>query len=251
MTTRDPKQDLLPHVTFPIPDLKAIPKPGTLCREERLKTIIANLDQHHQATRSNIIEAGKQNLAQALESQHAKNTTNSEDADSDMDIDPPPPHTPPPDPAGMALMFANLNTPYHESMGDPVSTGRIPPDPSIKQSTPPLEIQHAKETLDNLALYDGIALPARQFYSDALDRLNGPTPSVDPRRMSSGSGSAFAKPSPWESTSRPGSSSRAVSGTFGASADPRLAGRSGSGSWTKQSPMQSPVERTTDPRLRR
>lgn len=187
--TKEAKRDLIPHITFPIPSLKDIPRPAD--KEQRIKTIIANLDKHHQTARLSIIEAAKLRLEeehQALEQNRKE--VNDED---NMDLSP----ISPPD--GTELFLSNLHAPYHESMGDPCyynnknnsapSSGGAYMTPAEKerekeeqeekmskgvpQKTPPVEIRLARETLAQIALYDAHALPARKFYTDALSRSIG------------------------------------------------------------------------------
>lgn len=229
-TSNEAKQDLIQHITFPIPSLRDVPKPGTLGKEQRLETIIANLDKQHQTTRLKIIEAAKK----ILQEHHAS------DQEDKMDTCPPVTGS-----DGMEVFLSNLNTPYLDSMGDPCSspsTAHLMEGMSvgIPQKTPPIEMQLAKETLDQIALYDTHALPARKFYADALSRSRGESSgssggATDPRRSSTG-GAASASDPRRSSTGGPTSAppSRAGSGTFAIPSgrtdprfanDPRLRGR--------------------------
>ena len=235
-TSNEAKQDLIQHITFPIPSLKDVPKPGSLGKEQRLETIIANLDKQHQTTRLKIIEAAKRKLQE----HHA---SKQEDDPDKMDI------SPPAGSDGMEVFLSNLNTPYLDSMGDPCSTPSTAHlmegmSVGVPQKLPPIEIQLAKETLDQIALYDIHALPARKFYADALSRSRGESSGngggaatvTDPRRSSTGGGGAASDPRRLSSVGGPTSAppSRAGSGTFATTSgrtdprfanDPRLRGR--------------------------
>lgn len=185
--TKEAKRDLIPHITFPIPSLKDIPRPAD--KEQRIKTIIANLDKHHQTARLSIIEAAKLRL----EEEHQALEQNKQVDDEDnMDLSP---IMSPPD--GIELFLSNLHAPYHESMGDPCYYNNKNPAPSgvsphrtsaekereqeqeekmsqgVPQKIPPVEIRLARETLAQIARYDAHALPARKFYTDALSRSMG------------------------------------------------------------------------------
>ncbi|KAL9534363.1 hypothetical protein SMMN14_02370 [Sphaerulina musiva] len=186
--TKEAKRDLIPHITFPIPSLKDIPRPAD--KEQRIKTIIANLDKHHQTARLSIIEAAKLRL----EEEHQALEQNQQVDDEDnMDLSP---IMSPPD--GIELFLSNLHAPYHESMGDPcyynnknnsapsgVSPHMTPAEKErepeqeekmsqgVPQNIPPVEIRLARETLAQIARYDAHALPARKFYTDALSRSMG------------------------------------------------------------------------------
>lgn len=46
-----------------------------------------------------------------------------------------------------------------------------PAPPELRQVTPPPEIRLAKETLDQIDLYDKHAKPAKDYYEKALKRL--------------------------------------------------------------------------------
>lgn len=185
--TKEAKRDLIPHIAFPIPSLKDIPRPAD--KEQRIKTIIANLDKHHQTARLSIIEAAKLRL----EEEHQALEQNKQVDDEDnMDLSP----ISPPD--GIELFLSNLHAPYHESMGDPCYyNNKNNPAPSgvgphvtpaekereqeqeekmsqgVPQKIPPVEIRLARETLAQIARYDAHALPARKFYTDALSRSMG------------------------------------------------------------------------------
>lgn len=279
--TKEAKRDLIPHITFPIPSLKDIPRPAD--KEQRIKTIIANLDKHHQTARLSIIEAAKLRLEEEHQALEQNKEVNDED---NMDLSP---IMSPPD--GMELFLSNLHAPYHESMGDPcyynnknnsaasgVSPHRTPAEKErepeqeekmskgVPQNIPPVEIRLARETLAQIARYDAHALPARKFYTDALSRSMGGggvgggrrestmINNSSPRRVSStgggGGGGLVAAIDPsWRSgatttaTTTGYTTSRTGSATFTPGrVDPRLANRSGSG--TLNSPLaQSPSER--------
>lgn len=163
-------EDIRPFIALPIPNLKALTP--TTNKEDRLRTIISNLDQQQEAVRLSIIGGFKERLAKATKP----------DPDA-MDIDSS--HGRPGQPAndGMESLFTSLNCPYHDSMGDVSVKGDalLPqPPPAMRQATPPLEIQYAKEATESIKFYDRtVAKPARQHYVDALQRLQRRTSTGD------------------------------------------------------------------------
>lgn len=269
-TTKSSKEDLISHVVFPAPTLKDVPKHGTLSKEDRLKTIISNLEKHQQAVRLSTLNEAKKNIQASHAALHDNPEFSSDDEDH-MDIAPgsPAPEQTETDKSATSQLLDTLRTPYRESQGDPVSTGPIKPPANVRQKTQPPEIQAAKEALDTIATYNSHALPSKRFYVDALARLQGGGASEnesrkasasstnDPRKASMGRGVGDPRRA---STGAPAEGrplpNRTASGSvMNRSADPRLAGRSASCSHKQpgQSPayVQSPKERPTDPRLAR
>ncbi|KAF2207763.1 hypothetical protein CERZMDRAFT_102029 [Cercospora zeae-maydis SCOH1-5] len=271
-TTKPSKDDLIPHITFQIPSLKDVPKHGTLSKEERLKTIISNIDKHQQGVRHRIVHEAKQRHQASLAAAETNPDPTSEDEDR-MDISPdsPPPNQTPSSVKYISQLLESLQTPYHESQGDPVTTGPIKPPSNLRQKTPPPEIQAAKEALDKIELYDTHARPAKKFYTDALMRLQSggasasggsesrkastssasdprKAPMGDERRCSTGTTSGARPMMPNRTVSASGS-------VVNWSADPRLMGGSFSGSSQHPQPSWNPAyvlsaqERTMDPRL--
>ncbi|GIZ37079.1 hypothetical protein CKM354_000054200 [Cercospora kikuchii] len=269
-TTKSAKEDLISHIIFPAPSLKDVPKHGTLSKEDRLKTIISNLEKHQQAVRLSTLNEAKKKYQASHAAPHDNQGFSSDDEDH-MDISPgsPAPEQTETDKSATSQLLDTLRTPYRESQGDPVSTGPIRPPPNVRQKTQLPEIQAAEEALNTIATYDSRALASKRFYIDALRRVQGGGASgsesrkasassvtdsrkgsmgngvVDPRRASTGA-PAEGRPLP----------NRTASGSvMNRSADPRLAGRSASYSHKQpgQSPayVQSPKERPTDPRLTR
>ncbi|KAM3423847.1 hypothetical protein BST61_g1245 [Cercospora zeina] len=172
--TKPSKEGLIPHITFQIPSLKDVPKHGTLSKEERLKTIISNLDKHQQGVRLSILDGAKEKHQASIANASTNDDSTSEDGEL-MDIYPysPPQNHRSSNEKSISQLLESLETPYRESQGDPVSTGPINLSPDLRQKTPPSEIQAAKEALDKIAVYDTHARPAKKFYTDALARMQG------------------------------------------------------------------------------
>ncbi|CZT18797.1 uncharacterized protein RCC_04641 [Ramularia collo-cygni] len=167
------QSQLRKHIYLPVPNPRELPK-ETLSKPEMITAIVENLDKSHQAVRNNIITAAKDK--QARQSSQPSTGTISNPTDKA---------------AGIALLIANLKAPA--PLQDPCmpSTGAIAPPPtSIIQETPPLEIQLARETLEQLEQYDRYARQTRHYYRDALERME----SSDPRRTKSSGASIPSHP---------------------------------------------------------
>jgi hypothetical protein len=186
------REDLLPHLGLPVPDLKDLPKPST--KDDRLKTIVSNFDKQTRAVRLSIIETAKQKQDQALalaeddpDDRHARGIS---PADSAQPVD-----------WGKKPFVASLNAPWHESLGDPCipAEGAGPPSlpPGVRKMTPPPAVQLVKDAFDLIEMYDRQAKPVRKEYVDELGRCDG--------RRSSGAGSG-TKPGVVEA--RPGAPTR-------------------------------------------
>jgi hypothetical protein len=143
-------------------------------REERLKTIIANIDRQQANVRAAIIEDARsyqQSQLRLADPDHAP------DQDA-MDVDP----IPVDDEADRQaddLLYQNLNAPYVEGSGDPCMLPLAPDGsffaapPGLKQARVPQEIQLAMETLDYISLYEKSSCQApfgRDYYMQALRR---------------------------------------------------------------------------------
>ncbi|EME47333.1 hypothetical protein DOTSEDRAFT_31783 [Dothistroma septosporum NZE10] len=158
--------DVKQHIYLPIPDLKGSPRPGSETRDDRLRAIIANLDQQHQQVRDNIATASIRHYQTALQ-----NGNRDEDT---MDLGP---ITSPPRDTGVYSdatfhLIANLATPHDTKHGDPCLPpgGKITIPPGVRQVEPPAGMKAAMQTLDQIAVYDQLARTSREFYGRALER---------------------------------------------------------------------------------
>jgi hypothetical protein len=144
-------------------------------REERLKTIIANIDRQQANVRAAIIEDARSYQQTQRESMTDAEQPTNEDA---MDVDPTTVDDEADRPAD-ELLYQNLNAPYVEGSGDPCMLPLAPDGsffavpPGLKQARAPQEIQLAKETIDHISLYDKTSRQApfgRDYYMQALRR---------------------------------------------------------------------------------
>ncbi|CAK3878661.1 Hypothetical predicted protein [Lecanosticta acicola] len=219
--------DLRQHVLLPIPSFKAHKRPEG--REDMLRTIIQNIETQQQQVRNNIIAAGEARLNEQKEHQQrvaaaaaAVSRPSSSDSADAMDLDvttaplsdgeiiPAHPnghhhhhhhHNNPSDHngknSGINLFLANLSAPVPESGRDPCvpADGSLPPPPpGVRQATPPLEIQVAKETLDRIAEYELHSQPAKEHYEKALERMRRGSTGVPPIHHTSNAPSSGAGP---------------------------------------------------------
>ncbi|KAK4539287.1 hypothetical protein LTR36_000813 [Oleoguttula mirabilis] len=166
------------HIFRPIPNFENLPEPGN--REERVKLIIANLEEHHEGVRASILEEGRRKL----QSLH-----NDAPPSAGMDIDSTcilqPDHT---------QLIANLSAPYVEGSGDPCALPGLLPqqlDPHMRQAPVPPVLAIAQEATQQLEAYDKHAKETRDYYAKALERMRASSGAQtegtrDPRRMPTG-----------------------------------------------------------------
>ena len=180
-------------------------------KEERLKTIIANIDRRHAAIHAAIIQDAKQQLEQEKQSQSRPEVANARTATetdpSAMDIDddnninninnnhnhhahpilapprkllPTPPTSTPAQEdshaAALEALYANLATPWDPRSDPEHLTSLAPPPPSneIVQATLCPEVRHAVAARERIAAYDEAARASRfgrDYYVLALGRV--------------------------------------------------------------------------------
>ncbi|KAF2162057.1 hypothetical protein M409DRAFT_58513 [Zasmidium cellare ATCC 36951] len=163
------KKSLQPYISLPLPkSLKDASKPQT--KEERLRTILSNLEAHHNTVRNRLIAQAKAKHM-ALEEQREQ-----EDLQPSTKSPTQEPQHPsiPSNQQSLDHLYQTLSTPYTPGTGDlsTSTTNPLPqPSPSLRQATPPPEIAIAKETLDQIELYEQHARPTREYYERALRRL--------------------------------------------------------------------------------
>ncbi|KAF7190277.1 hypothetical protein HII31_08608 [Pseudocercospora fuligena] len=212
------KDDLIPHILLPLPNLMEIRKPPD--KETRLNMIIGNIEKQQNQVKSRIIETAKRKRELSVV-EHGVEA---------MDVDEPRGRALPAQDPAMEQMLAAMNTPYKESMGDPYLRPDAmvpPPPPDTRQTTPPPEIKLAKQTLDQIQLYEKHASRTRKFYKDALHR--------ERRRTSAGGSAASA---PWNVSRTSSASGAGVRGVASPNRDPRRVNA-------------SPIDISRDPRLQR
>lgn len=237
------KEDLLKHIFHPVPAPSTLPSPTS--KDQRLRTIIYNLDKQQQAVRLSIIEAAKQKVEE-----HETNSKSDSSDDPDrMDISPPPSATP--KRGGMSPLFlANLEAEYTDSMGDvsvssSSSSRRLPTETGQQKDNPPFEIAMASEALEKISLYNQHAFPTRRFYNEELQKVTGDfrRPS-DPR-----AGRAPAPRSRQSSISHPSPSDRVGASPVYATTSP--VDGSARGAFSRPSPRENNNDVSRDPRLNR
>ncbi|KAK5688247.1 hypothetical protein LTS10_000225 [Elasticomyces elasticus] len=148
--------NMLQHILRPIPDLNNVPQPKD--REERVKIIISNLEQHNQDVRASMLAEARENLT----AMRADEDTNMDDH-SDV-------HTPAA--ADHSRFVASMNAPYTDGSRDPcLLHGAIPDaDESITQAPVPTEVRVAQDLLRRVDEYDRHAKQTRDYYGTALGR---------------------------------------------------------------------------------
>ncbi|EME86053.1 uncharacterized protein MYCFIDRAFT_202365 [Pseudocercospora fijiensis CIRAD86] len=189
-------------------------------KEARLNMIISNIERQQNHVKSRIIETAKRK----------RKLSAVEHGVEAMDVDGPRGRALPSQHPTMEQMLAAMNTPYTESMGDPYlrpDATLPPPPPGTRQVTPPPEIKLAKETLDQIELYEKHASRTRNFFKAALQR--------ERRRNSTGGSAASA---PWNVRRTSSASASAVRGATSPNRDPRRVNA-------------SPIDISRDPRLQR
>ncbi|TKA67937.1 hypothetical protein B0A55_06569 [Friedmanniomyces simplex] len=155
---------MLPHIFRPIADLSHLPQPTD--REDRLRTIIANLEKHDQDVRSSVLAEARQRLESLRP-----------DEDTDMnDGNGSPPCS------DHRQFVASLNAPYTEGSGDPcLLHGSIPTaGPSVRQATVPVQVRAAQDAIQQMDAYDRHAKQTKDYYVKALQRQQASRSDAEP-----------------------------------------------------------------------
>ncbi|TKA73817.1 hypothetical protein B0A49_02083 [Cryomyces minteri] len=168
-------------IMVPFPSMQpGAPRPAT--QEEKVRTIIKNLDDHHAAVRANILT-------------HARRLASM----------PPPPSTQQPlSEVSAVALIASLSTTLPTNVPDPAippspntapaaaaSPSPPPPPPGLYSTTPPAPpaIAAARAAVWDLDAYDAVAAGARAHYTNSLARMQTAREGADAR-----AGSPQARP---------------------------------------------------------
>ncbi|KAI7551694.1 hypothetical protein KC331_g2385 [Hortaea werneckii] len=142
------------HIFQPIPKLDGLSPLAS--REDRLKTIIANLEKHERDVKASIAAEGLQKLQNALkEATHADTMT----IESDQPVD-------------HGQLPSSLRAPYRQGSGDPC----MPPiDPNhlagiAEQARGDPQLAAVLEAFRRLREYDTLSSKAKEPYIRALER---------------------------------------------------------------------------------
>ncbi|RMZ10648.1 hypothetical protein D0860_03727 [Hortaea werneckii] len=144
------------HIFQPIPNLN-IPQ-CRMSREERLKTIIANLDKHEQDVRNSIVAEAFQKLQTARQAATDANTTA---IHSDQPVD-------------HGQVPFNLRAPYQQGSGDPCMPHIDPKqlaEVAAEQARTDPQLAAVLEAFGQLREYETLARRAKEPYMKALERL--------------------------------------------------------------------------------
>ncbi|KAI7347492.1 hypothetical protein KC320_g7198 [Hortaea werneckii] len=143
------------HIFQPISDLNKPQRP--MNREDRLKTIIANLEKHEQDCRTSIVAEAFQKLQ----------TARQEATDADtmaIDSDPPVDH---------GRLPSNLRAPYQQGSGDPCMPHIDPKqlaEAAAGQARADPQLAAVLEAFGHLREYETLARRAKEPYIRALER---------------------------------------------------------------------------------
>ncbi|KAI7215041.1 hypothetical protein KC333_g5685 [Hortaea werneckii] len=142
------------HIFQPIPNLDGLSPLAS--REDRLKTIIANLEKHERDVKACIVAEGLQKLQNARkEATHA----DAMEIESNQSVD-------------HGRVSFNLRAPYKQGSGDPC----MPPiDPShladtAEQARGDPQLAAVSEAFRRLREYDTLSSKAKEPYIKALER---------------------------------------------------------------------------------
>ncbi|KAK1072022.1 hypothetical protein LTR74_002852 [Friedmanniomyces endolithicus] len=147
---------MLPHIFRPIPDLSKMPQPTN--REDRLRTIIANLEKHDQDVRYSMLAEARQRL-ESLRADEDTEMNDGMDTQSSSSSD-------------HRQFVASMNAPYTEGSGDPcLLHGSIPTSgPSVRQAPVPVQVRVAQDAIEQMEAYDRHAKQTKDSYVRALQR---------------------------------------------------------------------------------
>ncbi|KAI6796977.1 hypothetical protein D0861_02779 [Hortaea werneckii] len=148
------------HIFQPIPDLNKLQRPIT--REDRLKTILANLEKHEQDVkqhRKSIVAEALQKLETARQKAADTDTTT-------VDHDP--------QPLDHGRLPSNLRAPYRQGSGDPcmppIDPRRLAAAEAAEQARADPQLAAVIEAVARLREYETLAGRAKEPYIKALER---------------------------------------------------------------------------------
>ncbi|KAI6837791.1 hypothetical protein KC367_g8092 [Hortaea werneckii] len=145
------------HIFQPIPDLNRLQRPIT--REDRLKTILANLEKHEQDVKKSIVAGALQKLQTARQKATDTDTTT---IDHDQQ------------PLDHGRLPSNLRAPYRQGSGDPcmpyIDPRRLAEADAAEQARADPQLAAVLEAVAQLREYETCAGRAKEPYIKALER---------------------------------------------------------------------------------
>ncbi|KAK0322661.1 hypothetical protein LTR54_002877 [Friedmanniomyces endolithicus] len=163
---------MLPHIFRPIPDLSELPQPTN--REDRLRTIIANLEKHDQDVRYSMLVEARQRL-KSLSADEDTEMNDGVDAQSSSSSD-------------HRQFIASMNASYTEGSGDPcLLHGSIPTSgPSVRQAPVPVQVRVAQDAIEQMEAYDRHVKQTKDYYVKALQRQQSSRGDASPAQPGGG-----------------------------------------------------------------